>query len=228
MSLQLDDIVRQFLKSLMLAFLTLLSITCSDNPTQPQGDTPVSRENSIIPLAVGNEWQMKRTQFALNGDIENVDTLSFSIDSVFTVSGHMWYHFNPDRLMSNRPDGLWQKDIYQGDESLWRRYPAKVGDTTDRGVHFLTSIQDSARMLYIVVATDTMITVPAGSFRCVEYQMRYLDRQGRLVPGFESVYNYSDFYSPGVGFILTEQFDGDPGGPIFLWFRRELMHVTLH
>jgi hypothetical protein len=171
---------------------------------------------------------MKRTRFAFDGIVEKIDTIQYSVDSMFVEDGQTWYHFNPDRNLSIRSDGVHLSiGLYK---VLWRRYPAKVGDTSDLGSIFLHVIQKTAHQVSVIVAVDTSITVPAGTFKCVAYQTWYYDDNYVLVPDYDVVYMYTEYYAPGVGFVLIEQYDSDQilGGNIFLQFRKELIHATLH
>ncbi len=211
-------------------FLSLTLVACSDDPLSPPGSVPITKETSIIPLALGNKWEFRDTHYDSDGTFLGIDSSSIFVDTMFNADGWTWHHTNPDGLlMSIRSDGVWLRGIYLGSDILWHRYPARSGDTTILGVVYPGN---STRALHVkvVVAVDTMITVPAGTFKCIGYQSRYLDDQGKVIPGYDVLYKYTDYYSLGVGFVLIDQY-----GPLFrisdtafLEVRRELIHATIN
>ncbi len=93
------------------------------------------------------------------------------------------------KTLANRRDGLWQLVMDGGlpevGPFLSFKYPATVGDTYS---------WPSGNTI-TVVATDTVIVVPAGTFECYHY--------GWAFPGAADAPYYDFFLAPGIGPIQT-------------------------
>lgn len=165
-----------------------------------------------MPLAVGNSWtfvQMPAPGYM--GDT-TTQTLTIARDTVMTLSIDQaleigrWYKVTGAPLgavqyLNNRPNGLWQV-IFFNDPTLGKitiinrlaEFPASVGDT------FLQPYPpplQSGTSVADIISTDSLISVPAGNFRCIVYRFKLLSDHRPL---------YDVFYAPGIGRIKTNSY----------------------
>lgn len=120
---------------------------------------------------------------------------------------YLWY--------SIRDDGLWRGGP-AGANPPWLEfpYPAEVGATNPPRV---IAGSTSGGGEITLVSTDTVVTVPAGTFRSYHYQ-----RQGVYTP----LYVDDLFYAPGVGRVLSVN-RGYSSGVVYARSRSELTSYRL-
>jgi hypothetical protein len=134
-----------------------------------------SNPTVLMPLQRGNMW-IGRTPSG-SGRYK-FDTLEITGDTM--VTGQHWFTARTSwrtlLLVANRPEGFvtaitqWNGGIHI---ELTIHFPAKLDDRLVDGGLFETSYgnyQSAGRIRHvlIVTASDTVITVPAGTFRCLE------------------------------------------------------------
>jgi hypothetical protein len=183
----------------MISLLILLG-ACSDkneeitDPPLPEGD--------IVPLSVGNQWvfdsyNSKTHTLDATITMDIIDKLSdneyqfgWTVDY---INGDFMYHQGTCQL---KEDGYYEP-------ALLYKYPAKKGEEYSNG---LSNIKVSS--LYEV------ITVPAGTFKCIRYETYWSD--------FEGGWNFDCYtwVSPGVGQIAESK---EIGGNYF----RQLASYTI-
>lgn len=190
--------------ALSLALATLSTSGC----TQP--NTPVAPPSVVVPLAPGNTWIGLWRDY---DDWDNVILTFFDTTRVIgdtVVDGERRYLLMNGGGLVNREDGLYSWWA-TGALTLRFKYPARVGDAVP--VRPGAGHGDSIR----VVSTDTIVTVPAGTFSC---HHRYSSSSDR----FEA----NEFLAVGVGFIKRVQ--GTNTGSALLERRRvwELTTYTLN
>ncbi len=179
----------------------------NDKSTNPQ------KTVEIWPLKVGNQWTYEDQLLDTAGNIFHWDTTVMLIAKDTVIQGETWYITtvngirDPETLPGkNRSDGLWGWDGSSG-MLVWK-YPATVADTFKFGIDTVTieSIHDT-------------VTVPAGTFVCLNY--KWVDNED---PG--RVYQYH-YLSPGVGWILGEEYYRTSGGFIYPQLRNVLISYSL-
>jgi len=168
-----------------------------------------------MPLAVGNSWSYDELPAAgFTGDTNNYtlsiikDTvMTLTIDSVIDIG--RWYRVTgfpgmPPTYYANRGNGFWQTFIHVdilGNvlvTDLIAKFPATIGDTYSR--IFPPPLQTGSTDAE-VMATDSTITVPAGTFKCYVYRVT-LSSDSRL--------SFDAFYAPGIGSVKINYYDLAP------------------
>ena len=186
-----------------LILLTIFVYSCSDNGTNPT-DTSV-----LMPLKIGNTWEYVGFYPGETGT--ETTNYSMTVDSEIEFMGETHYQlkyfsletkesFISPAYFINTSYGyeIISKDDVDGTIYKTRfKYPAVKGDTI--------SIDDSS--IFFVESIDTLITTPAGKFKCIKYvDIINLD-------GIElgRVYNY---FAPGIGLVLSENYDTNYRGEL--------------
>lgn len=150
--------------------------------------TTVSPSN-MMPLAIGNMWEyyIEENDTTPWLSRQYYDTVLIVSDTV--IDSERWFVAGDNSRYINRPDGLYETTASHTD-FLRAAWPGSAGD---RGAFISNYIP------YLVMADlinpDTVVTVPAGEFRCQMYQ-------GIIGDGVRII-NYWIFYSPGVGLVRS-------------------------
>lgn len=177
------------MKALLLTLLVFASVVfsaCTEDDSVPTAAVPSNGPLEILPMKVGNWWGY-RYSLILFGDTAHqdyVDTLRVVDEE--THGGQTWYaQFEPDAvgfrfLFRNTDSGLVRYDGNLVEMAL--KYPGAVGDR-HKEIYYSTQVHCT------IVSTDTLITVPAGTFECYYYLIS--DSSGNPV--------IQAFYCPGVG-----------------------------
>jgi hypothetical protein len=179
----------------LFVFLSLLA-GCSE-------DTIVSNSHTVqevFPLHVGNNWKYLWNEYGVLGDIIRRDTDFVHVDSVTSYNGKPAFALNGSMIYLYSGNDLMYVSSYNttGESPLIiLRYPVKVNesitvsDTTDPSGHqVLRTIR--------LASVDSIITVPAGTFKCLFYETyRIQGRAGELDTFFIS----QEYYALGVGRI---------------------------
>ena len=138
--------------SYFVVVLLLLSlISCKE-----ESSTEPETTSSLYPLKVANVWTYDK---ATNlGDYEDIYLVEAKVSDTifkvkFTSSGSMGDNREETIVAENKSDGYYQ------DGTIIYKYPAEAGDTYQSGSRTIT-----------VIATNVSITVPAGTFNCIEYE----------------------------------------------------------
>ncbi len=203
----------KFAVFVLTAFGSLLpSVVCSQTPP-PTADT-----NVIVPLGVGYRWEGILTTY--HGSDSTLSSEFVTLTYEMSDHNERWYRLayirNGDTntalyLLTNRKDGLWQRNAdYVAPDSLSRvmtlvfKYPAVAGDDYTCGLELTMS----------VLATDTVVTVPAGTFHCICYLAT--DLSG------EETSDTVLFLCPGVGWVRKVGYTGS-SGPNWVWVLTKLV-----
>lgn len=189
--------------------LVMLFIGCGEDD-KIVNNTPAAR---IWPLEVGNEWIYEDRELDSAGNPIRVDTSFILVDKDTLIGNERWYIITANGvrsqeigLIGNRGDGLWQGGP---SGNLVFRYPVTLADTLVFGENTATveSIHDT-------------VTVPAGTFVCINY---------KWTGGDDSERPYQFHYmSPSVGFIKAEEFHETGSGYIYPYYRSVLISYQLH
>ncbi len=175
------------LPSVHVALLLLSFATCA------LAEDPAPKE--IVPLVVGNRWEYRRTETdRRTGRTFPDETDKAAVHEKRVIGGKTWFRyteFDDEFWVRSGPDG--QSELRDFDEegdpdpnsgAVFYRYPvAKVPLEYEVGGSKIT-----------VVATDRVVTTPAGRFTCYVYRL--------VEPGL--VVEMS--VAPGVG-LVKHRFD---------------------
>jgi hypothetical protein len=186
----------------------------SPSPTPRPLDTTV-----IVPLTVGNRWRYRQTIIGstIPPTERVVEVLGDTLlrgQTWAVINGGISFHEHYPLYTSfyrRDADGVHEWGNYDN-QAQWGQgftplfpYPVKVGDR-------LHQYLGGGRVL----ATDTSITVPAGTFRCYHYR-HYMDS------GFPGAVDMDFFFAPGVGLIRNDIYSGLRT----VYEREELIEVIL-
>jgi hypothetical protein len=157
----------------ILAVVILLTTTpsCKQIPVQPESPPPV-----LIPLESGNRWEFQTIYWDTLDNPTIGDTTFLAVSAETTLYGHQWsliWRFAAHQLFRNTHNGVVIRWLNHDDERdyLLYKYAGFVGDTYGYPVATFGPsywIDDTSQQA-IVIAVDTLVTVPAGSFNCIVY-----------------------------------------------------------
>lgn len=195
---------------ILLLFWALFWAGCGDDE-KPTND----KKSVIMPLEIGNEWSGTQRLFALDGTETDEYAWTFHLFEDVLAGDERWFNMeyiidgdtiDPGLIFINRDNGLWAQipcGLGVCQTEIWALYPAMVNDS------FLTA--DSAMPTATVIAVDTVITVPAGTYDCYAY---------RWNPAFA----FGDFIiyylSPDFGLVMREVYSLGPADELYrseLW-----------
>lgn len=170
-------------KIVFIGLLLVLFGACSDKneeesvPTLPAGD--------IVPLAVGNQWVFN--SYNNDGIIDATITMDIEDELSNNRFQYGWTvnYTNGNYRYSQGTSCLKYDGYYEGDFTynlLLYKYPAKKGDEYYFGVGKL-----------IVSSLYEVITVPAGTFKCIRYEQYWTN------------FDCYIWVSPGVGQIAESK-----------------------
>jgi len=175
----------------------VLLLSCEDRAV-----APIDPILSVFPLHKGVVWTFVESHLDVRGN--PLDTL---LDSLFikadtSMYGENWsviYLYGTDQLIRNDRGGVVVR-LMSNDERAHTlfKYPARIGDSYGFPLPAFAGnnpvVMDDDWWFSTVVAVDTLITVPAGTFSCTVYQ---------LSPN-PSHYYLLEFISEGTGWVKSE------------------------
>ena len=214
---------------ILAVIVTALTTGCnSDLLTGP------SAADVIMPLAVGNTWSYKVSEYDSTGAFVGT-RYDFEITTIAaeeSINGERWFRADSVVLRTNRPDGLW---VWIDGFYPWpvAKYPAAVADTFHTEIWQQTFENGEAGMQFltyvVVTSIDTSITVPAGTFTCHAYEMTATLPDGSPLPDSLSSLrpHERNWFAPNVGLIKSESAVTRTGVPPGRYEVRELVEVKL-
>ncbi|HEY3874148.1 MAG TPA: hypothetical protein VGM92_01615 [Candidatus Kapabacteria bacterium] len=173
-----------------------------------------------MPLALGNMWIGRVTNFNAEGIQDSAWADTLMVTNATVVHGELWFYMNTFWLtndtahawFTNRADGLYRCDNGNFSQAYRsEKYPAQSGDNV---VTLDSTIDSDGNGVYngiVVDSTGVMVTVPAGTYSCYVYSGRSYSRD---FDDLLSVLEPSNYYSPGTGIIESgySNLDGTPAG----------------
>ena len=213
-----------------LAAILLLGTVmgCGDrNPVNKNTD------DVIIPLKVGNSWTYRSTDPVIATEY------TWQIDSIGNIGSTPWFFSKRSYASSGRMDNgptlrndggsaLFYNANLLDRIILQLKYPGNVGELFKYDT--IQGLADGleATMAWTITSTDTVITVPAGTFTC------YLYRQTQIMPSISldaplPLYVETHiFAAPDVGIIRYDDYNyGYTAGDSSNLSRRELVDYHL-
>jgi hypothetical protein len=171
---------------------------------------------AIGPFNIGDTFVMKSTYYEADPDSVTIDTIR--IVSKYSSGEDICYSTNSplDRLIQ-RPNGLWTKVLFS-EPHQYILYPAEVGDVYGQEV-FARESGDTLVGEWTVIATDTSITVQAGTFNCNGYLREYRKKG-------QPISREWMWWTPKLlQFVLFEEYGISPDGQEYLVRREELVEL---
>ena len=175
--------VRAFMLSLSV-LLTVVDCSWLSGPDE-------SKPSAIMPLAIGNTWVYQ------SEDSDGTTTFTYTIDRDTTMLGVEWFGNSKSWLLYANISGvgLFECRLTPSNKVnyLICPYPSKV-DTQ-------WNYNRSGSSYFLVSVFDTLVTTPAGRFRCI--QVLALNNYW----GDDVLYT-RESYAPGVGRVMLERWPG--------------------
>lgn len=199
----------QSIQVLVFCFIHLLFFSGSKAQSVPG-------RNALIPLAVGNSWSYVDTVFGnTTGEVLETSSLTIRIPNsqIITYKGqqHVVYCVvspmtsSDSRYFWNDVEGLFAVELKKecqtkdiNSNQLLCRYPCAINDTWTLGECLCDdkpkSNQEKGEKIECI-ATNELITTPAGSFHCIVTRSSEDNQNSHLLT----------YYCPGVGIIAFKQ-----------------------
>jgi hypothetical protein len=214
------------MKKLICLWVAIVFIGCDS-------DTESGNAGVIMPLAIGNEWHYliehydsTGTQITATGPSEFILTDTTQINGLtgyaekLSVFGYYY---------TNKQGGLYGNYCFDTcKEELIVPYPAPVGYWFNRRTTPSTYFDawdeihyDTVYWRVTVVATDTLVEVPAGRFLCYKYYEDHLSQRSGIRN--RNVY----CYAPNRGKVYTEEYHVEDDGTWILDHRRLLTSMSV-
>lgn len=192
-------------KQILLAVIKccgiFLILACDSEPTGSN-----LAVGNLIPLDGGNEWRFTQTLFNSRGNVIDTEADSIVLIADTTLNEQRWFYreYHGHHLAyRNTGSGVQVRLVSEHTspqtQTLYK-YPARIGDRFNYPEVYFSGDSawiDPEHMLARVVSVDTLITVPAGTFRC--YQYRLTDRELNI--GWRD-----EFISPQYGWIMKARY----------------------
>ncbi|MFC2132034.1 hypothetical protein ACFLSQ_11430 [Bacteroidota bacterium] len=203
--------MKSFIKYLVLYITTaFLFVSCSDKTLEP-----VANDSDLIPLAEGNKWVYNSYDY---NDSSGTQITTFVHEILYkeAINQETWYFMNRDTNQTayiNRYNGLWFAwSLSKDNEKQLANYPLKLYDSVFYDIFTRTNengqIIDSISIFKKITSLNSVITVPAGKFICVEIREISYNKDG-MEDRYSQIVEY---YKPGIGRIKVMYYDTDNEG----------------
>ena len=182
-------------------------------------------------MKVGNTFVSKKDFY----DLKTGEHYQTKIDTVRIVGtavlgNDTCFVTNSNHYIINKSDGYWTNADGKKDRlELEAKFPGSVGDTFSPYQKPTLEKSSAGKMEpdtivgnWEIIAKDQQITVPAGTFRCWEYQSDHKSIQTKKVH-FRTI----TWFAPGHGIIKSENYYHTEDGRLFLIYREELLSEDL-
>lgn len=160
-------------------YLILSGCVEVDHPTP----APAVKSDVIMPLQVGNIWNYHYTVINPATKETSFFNQPREISGQYRSGGENWYSNGSGTSYTNRETGLWEWNGTDRPE-MTALYPAQ------RNATFFPSV--SSPLKVTVIAVDSSITVPAGTFSCYVYSAS------------DSINDIVRYFSPNVGEVAYD------------------------
>lgn len=195
----------KLLSTLALALLSLSFFAgCSeDSPSNYNYNNDSSVYiKEIFPLAIGNQWTYFSTAYLPDGSIYRADSGRVMIDSAYTlkgIQGFMNTSLTPPQFLYYSGSEVRSFDMVTGKTNVIARYPMAINETiTIEDTLFSDGFR--SRTMMRIASENTKVTVPAGTFTCVNYEIvEMYGKDGKL----DTSTVLQKYFSKGVGRIKS-------------------------
>lgn len=192
-----------FARIFVLLCASLALFSCESNPV-----TPSSEDIGWIPFKKGNLWKFIRTYYDPLGNViliqHNADSIFIAADTV--LDGKKWYYrryFGHKLAYRNTSSGVMARLVSENTLAtpfVQYKFPVQTGEAFGFPIVFFSGYQawlDDITYTATVISTDTTITVPAGSFRCVQYRLQRASH----------IFSWQDeFIAPRFGWVKRDSY----------------------
>jgi hypothetical protein len=170
----------------------------------PDDDNKQEEPLEIYPLTVGNNWTYKLNIYPEDDSVETLRESVISIVRDTLVNDKTYFLAEKDGKLSKdriilKEDGIYVTNsiIYNDEDVLVYKYPCKVGDTWEKRV---SDIYIDAKSLSVVKSLNTKVTVPYGTFECIEYE----NEKQHIINNSDTIYTLEKSYlKVGLGLVKT-------------------------
>ncbi|HVN48801.1 MAG TPA: hypothetical protein VMU30_08275 [Bacteroidota bacterium] len=181
--------INKYFHFLVLVLLFTITSCKKENTTQPVSG---SLSKVILPLAAGNSWTYQGQYVDTSGNVGLIDTVTMTTYGPDTIGGFAYGYWIQNSILGFiKYDGLYAQSEFEPSIS-------------NRALSFPTFIGDTVIYNYWLVKTrmvDTMISVQAGTFACIEYDV-YITSNPIIFAKM--------FWSPNIGLVKLLPFKGYP------------------
>ena len=193
--------------------IALIAIITSCDETIESPNNGELNEEQLVPLKLHNQWV-----YEANNDFSYSQVI-WTVDSVFTYS-HDGEDIAMYSTLGDHGLGGWRHTYYYRNGSLnntvyWKlepdnptecfKYPAETGERWSIEYSFYDNIDIRD---YCLKSKNVIVRVPAGIFRCYEYQVQTTGVRPDTILSSGSLVNH--YYTPGIGRIATKVISIDP------------------
>jgi hypothetical protein len=211
----------------VIALLAILAIGCDNSiPLDSSKSTDSSTASEIWPFAVGNGWTGRVTSYTEAGEIDSTWFTTYLITQTVDLPDGRWYQSNTDLYYRNTSKGCYRR--FDSIEDFLLKYPGNLGDTCNSQIyHLRSSTGQSLGTVYgqtTITAIDTIVTVPRGAFKCIQYSMAVPQLPGSS-KAIANTFHF--FYAPRVG-PVKEVYSRYDSTKLMLLNTWELVDYTLH
>lgn len=194
----------------MLILSTIFGCKKDSNPIVSPNPTPV-----IMPLEIGNKWVRQFTLYDTSGVPFSSGTDSITVLRDTLISNERYFVLilqGAERVLSNQSEGLsWFLGTFGW--GLQYKYPGLPGDS----FYYIGGANVSR-----ITATDTVLTVPAGTYSCYHYSTI-------INPSYPIHGRLEEYVAPHLGFVQSEWFQSvSASSPLYLYSRIKLMSFKLN
>jgi len=193
-----NNVMRSAKAGIFIIPLLFILIGCSDEFVGP------TATGVIMPLKVGNQWIGRWTEYDDAGAVIATTYDTLTIESQVRRDEEIWYLGSNGKLYINHPNGLYKDSSESsvcGCYMMLAKYPSAVGDTFNTQRHeMLLQGETWVRIdADILLAKDSAITTPAGTYSCYVYGQKLFAPLNAGLLGWEWKY-----YAPNVGLVKKE------------------------
>jgi hypothetical protein len=183
----------------VFVILGLTFAACNNNVAGPS----MATNSSFIPLSTSNKWVSLVTKYDSLGNVLSSYSDSTQFEDT-VISNIVWYHTkNNDYAYANSDSGVITRLIGEKTNShiyLSYKYPVVRGECFASPSLACASLGNAwlvdTAYHTLVLSTDTVITVPAGSYHCIGYQTKNNDTN--------TTWSTIEYISPHYGWIKAE------------------------
>jgi hypothetical protein len=191
-----------------IAFVLMATqFSCKKSDSNPVGGN-TNTNDFLWPFNTGNTWLFKVTSYDTLGNVRSTSYDTMLVGRDTTISGQKWFQaFVKTTFWTNKSDGVWTIDIGSSSQTpqLAYKYPGQAGESWT-----YNSLQVS------ILSVSASINIGSSSYVCYEYKFDFGSGQTEY-----------DYFKPGVGLIVVEQFGKTNSGLQYKNFRMELISYTL-
>lgn len=191
-----------------LGFTTLLTII-TISFTSCEKENNENNSQSLIPLKTGNKWTYENHQGS------NSNSIVLEVGEFVNIKGYKGYKFlsgyrpyNSTFIMDNDDNGNFLSvGGYSDVDSLFSpsinyKFNAVKGESWDYEnihVNYESGIFEKDLIKVYCINTDTMITTPKGTFKCMTFE--YSPNSGEDV--------FRNFVSVNIGMVKSDHYEND-------------------